>query len=740
MMRKAIVLLIVAGLTAGWAVADGPKTFKKDGLIHVHSPEVPEDCRNTPWPDDLEKGFWKRANHAIDAHRAPAGTATTGEHEKWNYPKLMFNILTGDKQLVDHGVKGLQAGDQEARHHKGTNDIDYYWCFTLKGQARKYFYFGDMLADSYRRKMFIGAKAWTAEDPKPTLELYRQLDHPDPAVREYALQCLQAFFVPRDQLSEVLDKSKYAPFKAHMAQLQPKWPQKAPTTTEGWTAWCKTVMDGGWQVYEEYERIRNPRPHPVFGHGTGPIGGAWDPQTRGLWVDGRNTDNLRAMRETTTYLMAEETGNEMVRKLYKDKIKTYVRGLYSVGMGEWDSETYHGHTMAPYLNLYDFAKDKEVKRLAKAALDWLSMAAALKYYRGGYGGPTKRDYGGSNAPFGAGITHLMYLYFGDAPMEDPDPHYDDVHAIVSSYRPPLAVAKIARREFKTPVEMHNTKPDYSHWRPGYDETPQFWTTLFIDDGYTLGSVVAKGGAGDVGAMKLMAYNDKTGVDYFLANTNHGRGFNSMVGDDQRAQYRNLMVWLRKSGSAKPMVFQVPAAAAVEMDNGLWFIGMEKTYIALRPIGLAEPKPTGQVKRAKLPRGTKGYEAKPTQKDGVTGFAMEVGTKKAHGSFEAFRKAVASKGKVDLSKLGAGTVTLTGTDGRVLQATYNTANNLPAIVRDGRKRDWAKEFALYKTVSDDGQSPLVDLGWKDGTLTIQAGGARFTQTVAEDGTVTFKESN
>ncbi|MFM7717323.1 MAG: hypothetical protein ACKO7A_32840, partial [Microcystis sp.] len=97
--------------------------------------------------------------------------------------------------------------------------------------------------------------------------------------------------------------------------------------------------------------------------------------------------------ETSVYLMAEETGNEATRQLYKSKIKRYVSALYNIGMGEWDSEVYHGHTFAPYLNLYDFAQDTEVKQWAKMALDWLSMAASVKYYRGGWGGPVKRDYG-----------------------------------------------------------------------------------------------------------------------------------------------------------------------------------------------------------------------------------------------------------------------------------------------------------------------------------------------------------
>ncbi|MFM7477534.1 MAG: hypothetical protein ACKO2T_17970, partial [Microcystis aeruginosa] len=103
------------------------------------------------------------------------------------------------------------------------------------------------------------------------------------------------------------------------------------------------------------------RPHPIHGTGQG-TGNDWSITRRGLWVDSRNTDNLRAMRETSVYLMAEETGNEATRQLYKSKIKRYVSALYNIGMGEWDSEVYHGHTFAPYLNLYDFAQDTEVKQ------------------------------------------------------------------------------------------------------------------------------------------------------------------------------------------------------------------------------------------------------------------------------------------------------------------------------------------------------------------------------------------
>ena len=49
--------------------------------------------------------------------------------------------------------------------HRETDGIDYYACFTLKHQMRKYFYFGDLLEPAYRKQMFTGAKKWTAQDP-----------------------------------------------------------------------------------------------------------------------------------------------------------------------------------------------------------------------------------------------------------------------------------------------------------------------------------------------------------------------------------------------------------------------------------------------------------------------------------------------------------------------------------------------------------------------------------------------
>ena len=85
----------------------------------------------------------------------------------------------------------MQVGDNQAGHdHAFTHGIDFYWCFTLKGQATKYFYYKPDLSPEYRQKMFDGAKAWTAEDPRPSLELVKLLESQEPEVVEAATAIL----------------------------------------------------------------------------------------------------------------------------------------------------------------------------------------------------------------------------------------------------------------------------------------------------------------------------------------------------------------------------------------------------------------------------------------------------------------------------------------------------------------------------------------------------------------------
>lgn len=184
-------------------------------IQNIKLPEVAPEFRND-WTSELEAEFQQRATEIIRHHANSKSYGNGyGENEKRAYPKAMFDILAGNQ---DKALQFLQLLDPEIKKQQHTQRIDYYYCFTLKGQIRKYFLFGQLLDPDYKKRMFIAAKTWTEKDP-----------------------------------------------------------------------------------------LSNP--HPIYSFGDGSNQG-WDISRRGLWVDGRNTDNLRAMRETSVYLMAEETGNE----------------------------------------------------------------------------------------------------------------------------------------------------------------------------------------------------------------------------------------------------------------------------------------------------------------------------------------------------------------------------------------------------------------------------------------------
>ena len=594
------------------------------------------------WPESWEQQYMLHAKRAIDVlGSGRLGGTTYGESEKDFYPRAMFHWLAGDRQAA---LKALQAEDAQARSdHQHTLGIDYYWCFTLKGQIRKYFYFGEYLDPAYRQRMYDAAKIWT-----------------------------------------------------------------------------------------ELEPLR--RPHPVHGKGD-PNKGVWGPENKGSWVDVRDTDNLRAMRDTSVYLMAEESGNETTRLLYKQKIMGYVRMLYHVGMREWDSSNYHSHTLSPYHNLYDFAKDPEVKILAKAALDWLYAAGALKYYRGGFGGPRLRDYAGATVVFGGNAIHPLELYFGEAPIPDPQPDRDDLYQITSSYRPPETVVLLAKKQFVRPVEVLSSKPPYKYWEPGVEYHPLFHETLFMATTYQMGTMVSPNAekAWNPSVFNFMAFNAARGVDFFAANTTPLWEHSEKLAGDQVAQYRNLVIWLRPFSPEKSFYFQIPKSAKMEIVEGMYFVGLEKTWLALLPVGLSSlteviPKISAKESRYQDERF---YQASCVG-NSFSGFMLEAGE---GCSYEEFKKMVHDKKGFDASQCHNGKLSLTGIDRCCLQFVHNPTNDLPLIKRDGVSHDWSRHTPLYQSLHPNGP---INLGWQQGTLTIRAGGRIFEQTVTTNGKVRFGE--
>ncbi len=642
----AAVFLTAPAVCAGWDLSD--MVTGSGGSTRYHAQPVPEELRNA-WPAEWEEEFQRRAHSIITAQARDlkAGVNTYFENEKRTYGTLMAHILGGgDGRALEY----LQTRDhQHEEWHRETAGIDYYACFTLKHQMRKYFYFGDLLEPDYRKQMFEGAKRWTAQDPMR-------------------------------------------------------------------------------------------RPHYAF---KGPKEG-WGPDARNSWVDIRSTENLYLMRVTSVYLMAEETGNQATAAQYKRELLDYAATLYRVGIGEWDSENYHGHSVAPLLNLYDFAADIEVRRAAKACLDFYSAAGAVKYWRGGFNGPTKRDYNHAQ-PFGGSAPNSLWVWFGDHPRGKSDGwESDEVHQITSAYRPPAAVVNLARRKFDRPMELFAWKPPYdattSH-RAGAEA--EYAETQYFGHGFQMGSLT--GGTsvdgGDVNGFKILAFDAEDGAVALHAvpgsdpampgSPQYQKG--KVAAPNRVAQQGSLALWLVEDG-ASPWLWVVPQGVGVSSAGGVTFLECDRTWVAVRSLGASALR-VDAAKSRELAENSKsrfpGHQVLSAEGDGgaFCGLAVEVGERETHGSFAKFRAAVLGA-EVDLGELDSGVVRYKASDGKHLGIHWNDNPLDLGVWRNGERRD-LRAAALY-------QSPNIRAPWGGGFLQVEAGGETFRCQVGEDGTVRFGE--
>ncbi len=594
---------------------------KNKSTLQLQTKPLQQLSTSNEWTPQMEAEFQRRAKRVITQLTGQNYGTTSFESEKRSYPKAMIDFLAGNRQ---RSINFLQAEDADAKSYPHTLGIDFYSSFTLKGQVRKYFYFGKYLDPAYRQRMKQAMQLLTAEDP------------------------LKRRFPNRRQF------------------------------------WARSTDNCD------------------------------------SWVDCRNTDNLKAMRNSAVYLFAEETGNEATRQIYKQKIRRDISNLYQIGQGEWDSENYLGHTITAYLNLYDFAKDREVKAVAKAGLDWLLASGALKYWRGGFGGPTKRDYGKGNCVWCALSSHELGLYFNDSPINDPKPSPDSVHVITSSYRPHPAIVALAKKQFNKPVELLNSKPTYENWKPGNDAAPQFHETLYFANTFQIGTL-AQGSGGDWNGFKMMAFNRERGVDYFIAatGTEPKKISTSSVGGDNIAQYRNLVIFLNDKQEV-PFQFFLPKSAKIETQKNVTFIRYEKTWLALTPINLD----IEGINATKTNTISKNYPQDQIitatgTRNSYSGFALETGEKETHGDFQQFQSSVLAKSRLDINQINNGVVEYQGVVGKVKLKHQQ----LPKVWRNGNLHDWKNHFAVYQNAG--GEKTPIYQGWKQGEIQIEAGGYKFT---------------
>lgn len=628
------ILVPVVCFTFGWWVTS------------VHADDVPEPYGlDSHWPQPWQEAFEQRRRSTI---AALSGSERYGnklfDNERYSYPRAMFDLLAGREEPA---IAFLQAGDDRTDWHRMTEGIDFFACFTLLYQTRKYFHFQDYFPRGYRQRMYRAANLWTQQDP---------------------------------------------------------YLRESPV----------------------YHGNARPDAAPLL-----PGAGPWSPENQNSWVDVRSSDAMRAMRQTSVYLFAETTGNDAVRDLYRQRITDYVRSLYHTGSGAWDSPDDLGWIFCAYLNLYDFADDPHMQLLARAALDWISATVAAKYYHGMSAGPASLD-NNSPYPFGGITTSLLALYFTEGERLEHEPPLEAIHVVTSDYRPPVAIVHLARKQIDTPMMLLASKPAVITNHPPTEapsqtfdqpDEPAFYETLTLGRRYMLGSLARGVGvrADRVNAMKLLVHDDRQGVGLFTASaTNLLQDVLIQQPGEQFAQLDNMLICLTNAANA-PFTFLLPQQARVQQRNDGWLIRLPQIWIMLYPINLGTFQPADVP--AFLQQDWQSPRMMVAQGEGnFVGYALVVHEIPQDHADVTIRL---EDYQLDPDQINRGIVTLRRANGDDLRLAHQP-DALPLIDRGDQRHDWSQHRALYQPARDDAAAP-IQLGWRQGTLIVEAGGVRFEQT-------------
>lgn len=273
------------------------------------------------------------------------------------------------------------------------------------------------------------------------------------------------------------------------------------------------------------------------------------------------TENHVSMSRTSGYIFAQEAmryprlRNRAVEweNLLKNWILAWAKRIYAYGTGEWDSGVYTTYNLIGWLNLYDFAKDAEVRDAARAVLDYYAANIALKYTQGILGGAESRAGTRFEGLPRSSTDYLAWLWFGGIAGTDREDFFatseyiQAVHAATSSYRPPAALIPLARKEVPVPALYRNNKPDYLLL-----EKAESREEFLIGETFTLGTVQTPHGgwlntAYGVLNWKLVMMNPEGPPAVLVGNGGmksheHARGRNPF---DQFLQYRNVVVQMTR---------------------------------------------------------------------------------------------------------------------------------------------------------------------------------------------------
>ncbi|WP_168120106.1 hypothetical protein [Paenibacillus sp. HB172176] len=179
-------------------------------------------------------------------------------------------------------------------------------------------------------------------------------------------------------------------------------------------------------------------------------------------------------------------GSEVL-PIVKAQIEHWIHVKKSVGFSEWDSNCYMVENIMSLLNLYDFAKDEELRAKAKELLDLICFSMAVNSYKGVYGCTHGRTYTGHILnPEQEGTSAAQYILWGLGNLKSSANNLGATTLALSTYEPEpftVAIARDTESVYASKEQMSFDVEDGPLLGKGYhefDDLTLYWHNM----GYT----------------------------------------------------------------------------------------------------------------------------------------------------------------------------------------------------------------------------------------------------------------
>ncbi|MGF1492026.1 MAG: hypothetical protein ACFBSC_06125 [Microcoleaceae cyanobacterium] len=300
------------------------------------------------------------------------------------------------------------------------------------------------------------------------------------------------------------------------------------------------------------------------------------------WTEGGTENHMFMQRASGLALMNGSgfpVGDPASAATNEAWIRSELNKFLTIGQGEFHSSVYYGYSISGLLNLYDFAKNPELKKFAQALLDWFAINMALRLSWGTAGGAESRGF--DRNTWDSGLAAVAWQWWGTGKTTEElkfAETMDAKHArlalpaTLSSYRPPTGLQKLALKQVPLPFEARMSHPAYY----SYDADNQLRETFYSTADYSLGTLLEPSRSYQVqGTIRAqyatykLVVRDLEGLNnsvVSLGGTYHTPLATGRSPTDQLVQKRSAVIFQSRLNQ-QDRVAEVPARSSLVLPQG-----------------------------------------------------------------------------------------------------------------------------------------------------------------------------